>query len=87
VPRPLHIPVPGREPELIPRSSVRTIDKLRYWTNRPAVWVPFLLVCVAGVVLLTATDAVIDHATRILATGAGVGIGMYVLQRRNERNK
>jgi hypothetical protein len=87
VPRPLHIPVPEREPELIPRSSVRTIDKLRYRTNRPAVWVPFLLACVVGVVLLMATDAVIDHATRILATGAGIGIGLYVLQRRNERNK
>jgi hypothetical protein len=87
VPRQLHIPLPERTPDQIPHSSVRTIDKLRYWTNRPAVWVPFLLVCVVGVVMMAATDAVIDHATRILATGAGIGIGMYVLQRRNERNK
>lgn len=87
VPRPLHIPLPERTPDQIPHSSVRTIDKLRYWTNRPAVWVPFLLVCLLGVVLLSSTDEVIDHAPRLLLTSAGIGIATYVVQRRKERNK
>jgi hypothetical protein len=84
VPRQLHIPVPERTPDLIPRTSVRTIDKLRYWTNRPAVWVPFLIVCVIGVVLTTAAaDEIVERTWRFLFMGLAIGVIAYIRQRRN----
>jgi hypothetical protein len=83
VPRSLRIPLPERTPDVIPRSSVRTIDKLRYWTNRPVVWVPFLVVCLVGVVLTVATEQIAEQASKFVVMGLAIGVISYFRQRRN----
>lgn len=53
VPAALRVPMPAREPDEIPQSSVTRQDKAMYWLRRPDLWV--LTVLVVAVVLGLAT--------------------------------
>jgi hypothetical protein len=83
VAQPLRISLPERTPDAIPQSTVRTIDKLRYWANRPVVWAPFLVVGLFGVVMTVATDEIAAQASKFLVMGAVIGVVSYVRHRRN----
>ncbi|MFI7060287.1 hypothetical protein ACIBL3_04835 [Kribbella sp. NPDC050124] len=49
----LRVPMPAREPDEIPRSSVTRWDKAAYWLKRPTLWV--LAALVGAIVLALAT--------------------------------
>ncbi|MEV6283431.1 hypothetical protein [Kribbella sp. NPDC051770] len=83
VARPLRVQLPERAPEEIPKSSVRTRDKVQYWGNRPIVWAPFLVLCLLGVVLALATEEIAAQASKFVVMGAIVGLVSYVKHRRD----
>lgn len=85
VPRRLHIPMPERTAEQIPQTSVRTIDKLRTWTNRPVVWAPLLMLMLALVVLTFDSVNIPGVVAKILIVAVGVGVVTFVRQQRAGR--
>jgi zinc protease len=87
VPRALHIPLPERTPDQIPQTSVRTIDKLRAWTNRPVVWVPFLILLLLLVVLTFGSVDIPAAVAKGLIVAVGIGVVTFVRQQRAERKK
>ncbi|MGW1340966.1 hypothetical protein ACWCOV_07910 [Kribbella sp. NPDC002412] len=53
VPVALRVPMPAREPDAIPRSSVTRRDKAAYWLKRPTLWVLAALVGAVALGLAT----------------------------------
>ncbi|MEV0284217.1 hypothetical protein AB0H36_08880 [Kribbella sp. NPDC050820] len=75
VPAALRVPMPAREPDAIPQSSVTRRDKAAYWLKRPELWVLTVLVAVIVVALATGLsfDDVVEPAVvPILLVGAVV---------------
>lgn len=84
VPRPLHVPLPERTPDLIPHISVTLKQRLRFWLNDPVA-----LLAVAGVcaVALALTEGMgrTELLGRSLVGGAILGAVAYARHRRSNQ--
>jgi hypothetical protein len=77
----LRVPMPAREPEAIPRSSVTWRDKAKYWLRNPAPWVA--LVLIGAIVLALATDT--PFADLVPRGGVGIAVIAAIVYYRERR--
>jgi hypothetical protein len=77
----VRVPMPAREPEEIPRSSVTWRDKAKYWLMTPLPWVALVLILLVVVPLTTAIPFS-DLAPRGALTVVVVGTIVYLRERR-----
>jgi hypothetical protein len=82
VPPWLRIPLPERSPEEIPKDPVTRIDKLRYWTNRPVVFAPLLIVLLMAVILFALQEETGKWGVWLIPILLGGGVVGYLRHRR-----
>jgi hypothetical protein len=82
VPQPLHVVLPERTPDMIPRNSVTARQRLNYWLKHPAALVVLALICGIALLATTVVD-ITDQLARFIVIAVVVGAISYARQRRH----
>jgi hypothetical protein len=78
----VRVPMPVREPEAIPRSSVTRRDRAKYWIRQPALWPAFIINGI--VVAALATGVPIADMLWPAVFGVVAPVGIYLRDRRKQ---
>ncbi|GAA0572451.1 hypothetical protein HPO96_18005 [Kribbella sandramycini] len=85
IPAALHIRLPERPKDQIPRFKVRRIDTIRAWLDQPIVWVPFLVLVIIGLVLTVAPDEIASLAQRAIPIALAIAVITFVRGLRSKK--